>query len=333
MGKLESEDDMSEEDHQGSALVHPENEPQGDVSSVASSMYSQMRSYFTLRNSIEEKFVPVSIGNLRNAAALVFVTLLVLNIAQFILQRQLFGQVNSNIVNIHNSEMRISYIIDINLRVQNLRFYNEGLLTDDFFYLVNSSEFQSLENQLLLQSATALQTSQTSLSLATATLDQATREQIDPPNVPLVYENEPGPTPEDPVGPASLPFNIWECVIKIVVYCYELTSDPTNVVTSNPVVSFVQNNCLNSLLSALKQSTNAIVVATNNIRDSALSFFLSLLIAVSCALAISVAFLLPIISRVIRSKQEVLELFLHKKIERSIDEQLKLCRWFISKYQ
>lgn len=29
----------------------------------------------------------------------------------------------------------------------------------------------------------------------------------------------------------------------------------------------------------------------------------------------------------------MLELFLHKKIERAIDDQLKLCRWFISKYQ
>ena len=62
-------------------------------------------------------------------------------------------------------------------------------------------------------------------------------------------------------------------------------------------------------------------------------FFLYLLIAVSCALAISVAFLLPIIGRAKRSKQAVLELFLHKKIERAIDDQLKLCRWFITKYQ
>jgi hypothetical protein len=57
------------------------------------------------------------------------------------------------------------------------------------------------------------------------------------------------------------------------------------------------------------------------------------LIAVSCALAISVAFLLPIIGKAKKSKQAVLELFLHKKIERAIDDQLKLCRWFISKYQ
>jgi hypothetical protein len=57
------------------------------------------------------------------------------------------------------------------------------------------------------------------------------------------------------------------------------------------------------------------------------------LIAVSCALAISVAFLLPIIGKAKKSKQAVLELFLHKKIERAIEDQLKLYRWFIYKYQ
>ena len=74
------------------------------------------------------------------------------------------------------------------------------------------------------------------------------------------------------------------------------------------------------MLGALGESTNAIIVATNQIRDSSLNLFLYLLIAVSCALLLSVGFLLPIISRAKRSKQEVLELFLHKKIERAIDD-------------
>jgi hypothetical protein len=43
-------------------------------------MYSQMRSYFTLRNSIDEKFVPLSIKNLQSVALIVFVALLALNI-------------------------------------------------------------------------------------------------------------------------------------------------------------------------------------------------------------------------------------------------------------
>jgi hypothetical protein len=64
----------------------------------------------------------------------------------------------------------------------------------------------------------------------------------------------------------------------------------------------VQHNCLNSLLGQLKESTQAIILATNSIRDSSLAFFLYLLISVSCALLISVAFLLPIINRAKKQK-------------------------------
>jgi hypothetical protein len=122
-------------------------------------------------------------------------------------------------------------------------------------------------------------------------------------------------------------------VIKIVVNTYQLTTDPLSIVTSNPIVKFIQENCLNSLLGALTQSTQAIIVATDNIRTSSLNLFLYLLIVVSCSLVLSLVFLLPIISRAKQSKQEVLELFLHKKIEKGIDDQLKLCRWFIQRYQ
>lgn len=81
--------------------VIKEDENNGDVSSVASSMYSQMRSYFNLRNSIDEKFVPLGIRNLKNAAMLVFFGLLALIITQFTIQNNLFQQVNMNIQNIH----------------------------------------------------------------------------------------------------------------------------------------------------------------------------------------------------------------------------------------
>ena len=54
---------------------------QGEVSSIASSIFSQTRSYFSLRNAIDEPFVPLSIRNLKIVANLVFVALLVLDIA------------------------------------------------------------------------------------------------------------------------------------------------------------------------------------------------------------------------------------------------------------
>lgn len=210
----------------------------GDVSSVASSMYSQMRSYFTLRNSIDEKFVPLSIKNLKNVAGIVFFALLVLNITQFAIQRSLFEQVNQNIQNIHHSESRISHIIDINLRIQNLRFLNEGLLSKAFFYKLNETQYRMEQNELLLISATALQDAQTSLSLATSGFEEGIRKQINPNNVVIVYDDQPQ-NESQPVAPAMLEFNIWESVIKIVVSTYEITTSPINITSNNPLVKFI----------------------------------------------------------------------------------------------
>ena len=50
------------------------------------------------------------------------------------MQNSLFNEVQQNIGNIQYSEQRIYDIMDINLRIQNLRFYNEGLLKTKFFY-------------------------------------------------------------------------------------------------------------------------------------------------------------------------------------------------------
>ena len=45
-----------------------------------------------------------------------------------------------------------------------------------------------------------------------------------------------------------------------------------------------------------------------------------LLIAVSCALLVSMAFLMPVIKKAKFNKQEVFELFTHRKIEKCIDD-------------
>lgn len=60
-----------------------------------------------------------------------------------------------------------------------------------------------------------------------------------------------------------------------------------------------------------------------------MAIFLYLLIAASCSLFVSLIFLVPVINKVKKNKQEVLELFTHKNIEKHIDEQLKLCRNFV----
>jgi len=86
---------------------------------------------------------------------------------------------------------------------------------------------------------------------------------------------------------------------------------------------------LNSVLRALKSSTDAIMQESENNRHENMQIFLYVLIAASCAIFFSLMFLIPVINKVKKNKQEVLELFTHRNIEKHIDEQLKVCRNFI----
>ena len=61
-----------------------------------------------------------------------------------------------------------------------------------------------------------------------------------------------------------------------------------------------------------------------------MAVFLYLLIIASCTLVISLIILVPIIDKVTKNKQEVLELFTNRSIDKHIDDQLKVCRNFIS---
>ena len=77
---------------------------------------------------------------------------------------------------------------------------------------------------------------------------------------------------------------------------------------------------MNSVMNALQESTNAIISESDNARETNINVFMYLLISVSCALILSMGFLMPVIKKAKFNKQEVFELFTHRKIEKCIDE-------------
>ena len=119
--------------------------------------------------------------------------------------------------------------------------------------------------------------------------------------------------------------------MEIIVSAFRISTLPLAEVKDDQVsVFFVMQNCLNSVLQALKSSTDAIISESESSRESNMQVFLYLLIAASCSLFISLVFLIPVINKVKKNKQEVLELFTHKNIDKHIDDQLKVCRNFVS---
>lgn len=119
--------------------------------------------------------------------------------------------------------------------------------------------------------------------------------------------------------------------MEIIVSAFRIsTLTLKSVIDSEPSVYFVIKNCLNSVLTALTGSTDAIIKESDTSRAYDMSTFLYLLIAASLILVISLIFLIPVINKVKKNKQEVLELFTNRSIDKHIDDQLKVCRNFIS---
>jgi hypothetical protein len=169
-----------------------------------------------------------------------------------------------------------------------------------------------------------LKMAQTDLSLKTALLSSEQLAKINPPDVQMKYLKFPN-------MPDFYEFSIWEAIMEMVVSAYRISTLSLDVITENqPTCFFVMKNSLNSVLQALKSSTDAIINESDNNRESNMTVFLYLLIAASCSLFFSIMFLIPVINKVKKNKQEVLELFTHRNIEKHIDDQLKVCRNFIS---
>jgi hypothetical protein len=147
---------------------------------------------------------------------------------------------------------------------------------------------------------------------------------INPNDVTLVYQDVPN-------MPSTYQFSMWDTIMEIVVNAYRVASMNLADITNNhPTVFFLVKNNLNNVLTALQSSTESIVEEAESSRDFNMQIFLYLLIAASCTLCISVLFMIPVINKITKSKQEVIKLFTMKAIEKYIDEQLKVCRNFIS---
>jgi hypothetical protein len=52
---------------------------------------------------------------------------------------------------------------------------------------------------------------------------------------------------------------VWEAIVQITMFAYRLAESPSEIFHNNTQVRFIAYNCMNSVLSALRESTQAIV--------------------------------------------------------------------------
>ena len=106
-----------------------------------------------------------------------------------------------------------------------------------------------------------------------------------------------------PNMPSTYEFSIWEVIMEIVVSAYRISTLPLKaIVDSHVTVFFVLQNSLNSVLKALKSSTDAILQESENNRQQNMQVFLYVLIAASAAIFFSLLFLIPVINKVKKNK-------------------------------
>jgi len=92
-----------------------------------------------LRAAIDEKFIPLSIKNLRLVANIVWILILLLAIVYYVIQFTLFSNIQEYLQIIINSEKRVNDIMNMNLKLNDIMLLNEGYL-NSANYPVNSKD-------------------------------------------------------------------------------------------------------------------------------------------------------------------------------------------------
>jgi hypothetical protein len=106
-----------------------------------------------------------------------------------------------------------------------------------------------------------------------------------------------------PEMPDSYKFSVWEAIMEIVVSAYRTSTLPLQMIKDgHSTIFFIMQNCLNSVLQALKSSTDAILNESDNNQESNMSVFLYVLIAASASIFFSLLFLIPVINKVKKNK-------------------------------
>ncbi len=255
------------------------------------------------------------------------------------MQITLYNKINNNIKNINYSEDRVNNLIDINLQVTEMMLitadYNQHAANaslsanDSYIYdntTVTATWFDLAKTNLKLE-ATLLKDAQTDLSLKSTQLSDSSLAKINPSNVVLKYMNVAG-------SPVTYTYTIWQAIMEIVVSSYRIaTMNITQVSdTTDATVYFVTQNSLNNVLVNLDISSGAIMDEIESTRKFNIMIFLILLCVASFALLLSTVLLIPVINKVKKNKQEVLELFMHIK-KQDANEELGKCRKFLGTFQ
>ena len=155
---------------------------------------STMRSFYSLRAAIDEKYVPKSIRNMSFFADLVFLLILCIAILYFCIQISLYNNIKENIENINFSNQRLQHLLDITHNLVALMMYSEddnNPLNRCFSQVEpEGSEARIIHiRENLKYHANKLETIQSHINLKSTQLSERVSEIVNPINITLKLMN------------------------------------------------------------------------------------------------------------------------------------------------
>eukprot|EP01022_Parablepharisma_sp_SALTPOND_P019506 TRINITY_DN333_c0_g1_i1.p1 TRINITY_DN333_c0_g1~~TRINITY_DN333_c0_g1_i1.p1 ORF type:complete len:1482 (-),score=192.52 TRINITY_DN333_c0_g1_i1:2885-7330(-) len=320
------DDAADDEDYNGEDNKTGENDDEGSVGSTSTN--STTRATFSIRAAVDEKFVPKSIKNMNIMTVFMFILVFVLAITYYVFELSLYSNIQENIINIDYSEQRQNWLIDINLRLRTLLAINvDNSAPDESLSILDAtetekSEMQAKANSLLKSSAVKLKDAQTQLNLRTSDMSPEQLDKINPNNVVTKYKTT------TTRMPPSFIYTVSQTMLEIVVSSFKILGLPLSDLKRDEFSVFlIVENSLNSILVALKQSTNEIVSHIESSKNSNMKLFLLFLCVASGAAIISTIVLIPVIIYVKKNKEKVLSLFLHLSKDEMRKYQVKCERF------
>jgi len=331
----DQEDEEEESEKEEKKVVSTNSDLQA---SIANSIKSTSRSLCSLRAAIDEKYIPNSIKNMDYAAKGVFLILFALVISYFIVELTLRKSLKQTIGTINYSERRIEGVIIITLQSLNLMIItsdykqHEAGVNENNLSFINDSisitgaKFLEIQGKLRTE-VTELKFMQAELSVNSNSLSEEVIRKINPEHITLYVVGVPG-------LPNVSNFTMWQTMLSLASAGFQLANIEIFEVDDSltPEAYFITRNALNNIFVNMYTSTWILVDEVESKKNSIITVYLIIFSVASLILLISTILLLPVISKINKNKQEVLELFMYIR-SADANEELNKCRKFLGVFQ
>lgn len=316
----------------------------GSIASCTSSLLQQIRA---LKSTLYEDYCPQSVRRLTHAARIVLLALLAVVAACSCIEKFMYSKLEKNVLSMGDSRKRMVSTTSmgfcariltltnprnsggmpiINLEVKSSRNYHLDGLHGEPIEGVGYMDYRDWALYCLEQSAKRGKDSQNALSTNASNFRKKYYDRITPKEVEVRHTGS-----ADIADTFTL--DCWSAVTTLVIHALKVRDmSPNTIVADDPSVFYILHNSFNGVLDAVRDAVEAVHENSKDAVGKNNGVFLALTVVASVSLALSLGFLLRVIIKVNKNKEEILKLFLDIP-KLSVREQFERCKAHFCTYQ